>query len=158
MPIDTFVAGAYSTTWNGVAVGLTANGITVTEEIGSEDIVGDYFGSSVIDSIITGANVFAEFDCLAYKAGSVAAARGFFTGGEVPAPGLLASNLAKSLILTATAGTPAAAAPASLTAAKGLTANGHRIALMFSHRLRQVPVRQRFYPYLDSVYKHFVMG
>ena len=99
----------------------------------------DAWGLSVIDSVWRGGNCFLQFTSKAYKQGSLAAfwpyggaknangVLGVLVDDTIAAPNkvpiaTLASGLAKTFILTATAGTPAASAPATLTATQALLA------------------------------------
>lgn len=163
MALDTFIAGRYSATWNTSDVGITADpGYELDMSAELEDVTGtDLYGDSVIDGIYRGGQCFCQWTSKAYKTGSLAALWPFggtlagngalgvlFNPGANNTPGgILASDLAKAFVLTATAGTPASATPATLTATKALLAKNYSSRLLFNSRLREVPVRLRFYPY-----------
>lgn len=91
--------------------------------------------------IYRGGQVFLQFESMAYKAGSLTP---FWPYGALGVPGVigrLASAVALSTVLTATAGTPAAAAPATLTCLNSLLAPNSPARLLFNSKLRKVPVR-----------------
>lgn len=56
------------------------------------------------------------------------------------------SSLVKQIVLTAVAGTPAAAAPATMTFPKSILREGFPIELLFAPDLREVPLQFRIYP------------
>jgi len=65
--------------------------------------------------------------------------------------GRLASDIAKALVLTAVANTPAAAGgPATLTGAKAIIAPGFNTKQLFESRLRKIPVKMQFLPYVAA--------
>jgi hypothetical protein len=164
--LDTFVAGRMSATYNANDVGITRDGYGLTLDTEAEDIgETDAWGLSVIDSVYRGGNCFLQFTSVAYKTGSLQAFWPY--GGALAGPGVLgvlhdanqatplaiaqlASNIAKAFVLTATAGTPAAAAPATLTATFALLARNAQGVLRFSSKLRDVPVRLRCYPFTSG--------
>lgn len=105
----------------------------------------DAYGESSIDFVYRGGDVFLQFASKAYKAGSTAP---FWPWGSLgvmltaAAPlGRLASAVAAATVLAATANTPAAAAPATLTGSLSILAPNSNLRLMFDSRLRLVPVR-----------------
>lgn len=166
MALDTLIAGRYSATYNANDVGITRDGYALTidsewEEIGETDA----WGQSVIDGVWRGGNCFLQFTSVAYKTGSLQAFWPF--GGPLAGPGVLgvlfdstqatplpiaqlASNIAKAFVLTATAGTPAAATPATLTATAALLARNNNGRIMLNSKLRDVPVRLRLYPFTSA--------
>jgi hypothetical protein len=173
MALDTFLAGRYSATYNTADVGITGEGQKLNFETKLELIQeSDAYGQTIIDGVFRGGDVTADFESLAYKAGSLAA---FWPYGNTLAGngvlgvlvnpgasnvpiGVLASALAKAFVMTSVAGTPAAATPATLTASLALLREGFPAALLFNSKLRRVPISLRFYP-ADAgggVIKHFV--
>lgn len=159
MALDTFVAGAYSSTWNGTATGLTEDGYKLDQNIEQEEIRGDYYGQSIIEAVTLGANVAIDFTCLAFKAGSYAPFYPFATLGEMGTPGLLMTDIAKQLVLAVTTGTPAASAlGASLTGSKSAIAQGHNSQIAFQSRLRRLPLRLRLFPYVSGVTRWYSLG
>lgn len=174
MALDTFIAGRYSATYNSNDVGITKEGYELTLDTEMEDIgETDAWGNTVIDGVWRGGNCFLQFTSVAYKTGSLGAfwpwggqlagagVLGILVDDSIAAPnklpiGTLASNQALALVLTAAAGTPAASTPATLTASKALLAKNNNGRLLFNSKLREVPVRLRFFPTTSaSVTKFF---
>lgn len=152
MALETIVAGRYSNTYNSVDTGITRDGYTLDQGVSAEVIdETDAFGGSAIDYIYRGGNVFLNFLSKAYKAGSIAA---FWPWGSLgvmltaAAPlGRLASAVAGVDVMTAVAATPAANAPASLTANLAILAPNNNASLLFNSKVRDVPVRLMILPY-----------
>jgi hypothetical protein len=155
MALDTFIAGRYTGTYNAVDVGITDQGYELEQTSSQEAIEeSDAYGASFIDGIYRGGNVYLQFLCKAYKAGSIApfwpwGSLGVMATAAAPI-GRLASAVAKATVLTAVANTPAAAAPASLTASLSILAANSPAKLLFNSKLRQVPVRLQFIPSVDT--------
>lgn len=165
MALDTFIAGRYSATYNANDVGITRDGYELQFDMEMEDIgETDAYGLSVIDGVWRGGNVHCQLTSTAYKTGSLAAfwpiggavnadgVFGILVDGGVADPnklpiGELASNMAKAFVLTVTVGTPADGNPDTVTASKALLAKNNGGKLLFNSKLRDVPVRLRFYPY-----------
>ncbi len=142
MPVDTFIAGKYGGTFNSVGVGITEQGFEIQQDSKAEMIEeSDTYGQSLIDWIFRGGQVSIQFDSLAYRAGSIAAFWPYGTLGLAGVIGRLASNIALATVLTSTTGTPAVASPATLTATFSLLAPNNPARLLFSSKLRKVPVR-----------------
>ena len=155
MALETFVAGRYTGTWNAVDMGLQENGFMLSGQ-SSEELIAksDAYGDTVLDTIYRGANWFMEFTALGYKAGTIAPLWPFATFGSLGLVGRLGSSLAQSLVLTSTAGTPAATSPTTLTATLAKLAEGFDARLMFDSSLRKVPMRMRMLP-ADVMQFHF---
>lgn len=155
MSLDTFVSGRYSSTFNSSDCGITQQGYTLQQDSAAELInQTDAYGDSVIDWVYRGGNVFLQFESKAYKAGSVAPFWPYYTLGKLSGSanpiGRLASSIAASMVLTSTANTPAASAPATLTGTYALLAPNSPANLLFDSRVRNVPVRLQFLPYASG--------
>lgn len=169
MALDTFVAGAYTATYNAVAVGLTRSGFTLAATPKYERInESDLYGETLIDGVFRGADCTLEWVSRAYKAGSVSPFWPFgntFTAGDlgviatptVPISSLM-SDLAKAVVLTAVANTPAhivgtatpKAGPLTLTAPKATLAPDFDARLLFDSKLREVPIKLQLLPVLST--------
>lgn len=145
--VGAFIAGKYDVTYGGTTVGQT-DGVRIGWRMHGQPVTGDNFGDSVQDFIYRGADVWISMVLMEYNQ---AQAREAFwpyavDGGE-PDLGLtgtigrLNSGLTQALVLTALAGTPAAASPATITVDKAILAPGHQIQLLLDPNLRTVPIR-----------------
>ena len=112
MPLDTLIAGAYTTTYNAVSVGITRQGFELQQTLKQEVIAEtDAHGEATIDYVYRGGDVHLQFICRAYKAGSTTpfwpwGALGTMSTAAAPI-GRLASDVALITVLTSTAATPA---------------------------------------------------
>lgn len=153
MALGTFIAGAYTMTWNSVALGIqrgeqespSLEFQAFMEEIRNTDA----YGRMLLDGIYLGGDYTFSCFCKEYKAGPIAAMWPFGTFGVAGVIGRLMTDLAQSLVLTSVTGTPAVATPASLTATKTLLAPNFPVKLLYGPTLREVPLRLNLYP-IDS--------
>lgn len=141
-------AGPYSATWDSTAIGQTENGFELSLGFSKEDVLGDLYGDSVIDSVYRGGN--CTLRCTGLVWASIIAVRNPY-GGDIGATGLIGrmdvgSGIAVSLVLTAVAGTTAAASPASLTAVHAIIDKESNDPIGMNNRARKVPVQFRLYP------------
>lgn len=156
MSLGTFIAGRYSATFNAVDVGMSDQGFELEFRFKQEEIAeSDLFGLSTIDMILRGADALLRASLKEYKTGSIAAlwpigggTLGKIASTAVPI-GILASGMAQALVLTSTANTPAAAAPATLTASKACLAPNYNPKILFDSRLRRVPIEMILLPSLS---------
>lgn len=150
-----FIAGRYSISYNSVDVGIAEDGHTLSWQVFKEMINNtDVYGDTDIDAIYRGMNVFLQTNLKEYKAGSVTPATPYnsfapsgattFSMGVI---GRLDTNVANTLIMTDTDGTPAATFPATLTASEAILAAGFPVELFFGPRHRRIPIRWQLYPY-----------
>lgn len=95
----------------------------------------------MLDGVYRGTNWFFQTEFMETKAGPVAAAYPWGAFGVQGIVGRLMSDVAASLVLTSTAGTPAVATPATLTATKAILAPGSNPQAQYTSRLRTMPVR-----------------
>ena len=146
------VAGAYRGTYNAVALGFTVEGYRYGVEWLAETInQTDLFGQTMIDMVYLGANAQLSYRSRTYSAADIAPATPWGPLGQIASPALpisrLARNAAKPFVLTAVANTPAAAAPATLTAALAILAPNSRVELLFDSKAREIPVTLNLLPY-----------
>lgn len=112
----------------------------------------DAYGMTLIDALYRGASGYVNANLREYKAGSKAIlwAVGGGTLGQIMSAtkpvGILASDQAVAFVMTATANTPAAASPATLTVSKAWIAPNYNPRLLFDSRLREVPIRLSMFP------------
>ena len=152
MALETLVAGYYSHTYNSVATGITREGYRLEQQV-REELVDetDLYGNSIIDFVYRGGNVYLEYLSKAYKAGAITPFWPWGALGEMFATatpiGRLASAVAAAAVLTATANTPAATSPATLTGTKAILAPGQSGSLSYNSKIREVPTRLILLPY-----------
>lgn len=156
MALGTYVAGRYSGTYDSVDVGHTADGYTLDQQFKAELLdQTDAHAESLIDGVYRGGECTLAWRSKEYKAGSLGAlvnmggVIGVISTTTLPV-GRLLSAMAKAMVLTATANTPAAAAPATLTAPGGILAPNYPVSLLFDSRLREVPIRLQLLPELAT--------
>jgi len=157
MALDTFLAGAHTATYNAVALGLTQKGFEIGTTTKAQLIdETDGYGLSVIDWVYRGANCFVDFICRAWKAGPKAALAPYAGGGigKVSSTAfpiaVLASAIAKAFVTTATANTPAATDPATLTGSLALLVPDFDVKWVLDSRLRDTPIRFQLLPYVSG--------
>lgn len=115
----------------------------------------DAYGKSLLDAIYQGGDYFASFQCMEYRTGSIAA---FWPFGAMGVMGVIARlyfDMSAALVLTAIAGTPAAATPATLTASKSILAPGFNGRLLYGPTLRKVPIRLALLPFTSTGVRWF---
>ena len=151
------ISGPYHGSWSGEYIGATEDGFEVEHTFFSEPIRGDNLGDSIQDEVLRGADVYVNFTLIEWlKAGAVestgqagssihwATANSGFNGagdGKVGVIGDVLSEYADSLVLTAVANTPAAAAPASITFLGAILARNFPVRVLYASRLRRIPMR-----------------
>ena len=154
-----FIAGKYSVTvtppaGSPLSVGQLKRGVSLEHQVFKQLITGDNFAEAPQDAVFRGMAVFAQMTLLEYNAAGAASVfwpygSTYLTGGVI---GRLDSALAGSMIMTALASTPAAAAPATVTLPLSILAEGFPVSLLFAPELREVPIRQRVYPNSSHVF------
>lgn len=144
MALGTFLAGAYTATFDAVALGITDDGYDLQWEPKLQAIEkSDVFGDMLIDGVYRGTNWFFQTEFMEDKAGPRDAVFPWSNGvfGTQGLIGRLMSDVASPLVLTSTVGTPAVATPATLTATKAILAPGFNSNVVHSSRLRTMPCR-----------------
>lgn len=153
MPVgsETLICGQYTVTYAGSAMGIMEGdaGVPTIEYINHTEPINntDKYGKTTIDDIYQGADAFCAFMAMEYKASTKAAWWPWGTFAQLGVIGRLGFNISSALVLTAIAGTPAAASPASITASKSLMASGNNTRLLYGPTLRKLPIRLRLYPF-----------
>lgn len=137
---------------------LTDDGYELSATPKSEDInMTDAYGGSLLDFIYRGADwrLRARAKEFAADLMKIAWPWGMGTGALSPRMGIIGrrgSDIAGSLVLTAQAGTPAAASPGPVTLTAGLSvvAPNSVMALLLTSKVREVPVEMVLLPYSDG--------
>lgn len=161
---EAFAAGGYTVTWDGVPMGLFGGDDeapiiespdTKTEPINNTSI----YAKTTIDEVYQGADCMAQFTCLEWDAGILAALYPYgSTAGELGVIATLLFDLAQPMIFTVVDGTAASVTgPTDLTANHAFPIPGTTPRISFAPRLRRIPLRFRFFPYFASpgVMAHF---
>lgn len=156
MPIAAFVAGRYSCAYSSADLGATQKGWELEFMFKQEAVdETDVFGSSTVDLVRRGADVFLNAQITEWTAATrgllwaFGGSMGTISNAANPI-GTFASDSAAALVMSSTASTPAATAPASLTAAKAFIAGNYNPKVPFDSRWRTFPLRMQFLPTLSS--------
>lgn len=169
MSLGTFSVGAYEMTYTppagapgaGVAqnAGLVEGVRRLRRRVLGETMQADQFGKTVIEGIYQGADVFALMTFKEWTAAVRNILWPFSTSGhgDLGLPGRLMSSLAGDMVLTATAGTPAATNGfTTIRAAKAILAEENDLEYILGNEARDIPVLFRLYPYVDGSYtRHY---
>jgi hypothetical protein len=159
MPVggELLAAGAYTVTWNSVALGLFegSEGAPVLEGPDAKgEAIDDtnIYGRTTIDAVHLGNDYFAAMTCLEWRAGVIAAFHPYSaTPGRLGIISRLHWDMASPLVFTVVTGTPSATTgPTTLTASKAFPAIGFSSRARFAPNLRRVPLRFQLYPFLDG--------
>lgn len=151
-----FIAGAFTVTYNANSVGQLANGLKLSHEFFKRLITGDSFAETPQDGVYRGGQMFIDFTMLEYNATGAQLAfwpysATIFTLGTVGRLDV-GSSLAKSLVLTAVAGTTAATVPATQTHLTSILREGFPVDVLYAPDLREVPISMRIYPNNSGVF------
>jgi hypothetical protein len=149
----TAIAGRYSSTYNSVDLGVTNDpgyklSFTPDWELVKDT---DAYGTNVIEAILLGlSQVSLDFVTKSITAGPYTAMTPFSTfaptGAQTFSSGLVgrrATDLALSVVMTATALTPAAVTPATATFLYAMIHEGVNIDMIFGPRHRTIPIKFR---------------
>jgi hypothetical protein len=165
MALGSFVAGRSAMTYtvpggSALDCGISEGGYEIQVKHAKELVQeSDAYGQMVIDAIARGiSDVFIQSQPIEWKQGVLNAMLPYGaafppSGAGYLGPGVIGrldSAVAGAVILTAVSGTPGAAAPASLTAALAVIAEGADVKIVLDSKLRKMPIRLRVYPYSDS--------
>jgi hypothetical protein len=163
LAVGSFISGRYSGSYTppgGGAgdLGLMQRGyeiqITFAKQLINDT---DGYAECVVDGVYRGGNCFLQGTSREYKSGVLAAALPYgtlaATGANSFGPGVIGrldSAVAGSLVLSATAATPAAASPATLTGAFTILAPNFDVRMFMGPEARMVPMRFQFMLYIDA--------
>ena len=111
----------------------------------------DRYGRTKIDGFYLGNDVFCDFTCIEW----LAATKGAWWpwGAAMLTMGVIAHrrfDRSVALVLTAVAGTPAAGASPSATAAKARLAANYNTRIIMGPTLRKLPIRLELMPYAGA--------
>lgn len=159
MAIGSWIAGRYTATYNSGDVGIMEDGYGLSFQHKKELIQRtDAYGDSVLDGIYRGLDAFIEMTMLEYTNATLLMLEpwdAFTATGNtslaLASIGELDFDNAKSLVLTAAAGTPAATKPATMTATKVIVQEGFDFREMLGPTHRKLPFRGRMLPAANGV-------
>lgn len=145
------IAGAFTATWNGTNIGATREGFRIREIFHTQQVICDAYGEVPINGVQQGVEVSVSLDSIEYDLIKPAIIAAYGTQGAGKAKvGFVMSGLAKVLVLTPVAGTPAATSVSGWTAEATYTFHKAIIEgdveTILSSKLRQGPVTFRCYP------------
>jgi hypothetical protein len=145
-----FIAGHYTATWNGTSIGTTENGFRLTAVHHHEPVITDEFGDAPVDGIQRGTEYRLTLEFMEYDLVKAALFAQGAIGTMKSNVGKTLKSLAQQLVLTVTAGTPAAGAGniSTLTAPKAIVVSD--FDLLLSSRLRKGPVTFHLFPTDDT--------
>lgn len=149
MPLAAAVAGPYTCSHNGASPGITRDGFRLNIERFKTPIQSDYYGESVIDSVLRGGNVSMTWEGIEYTAALAVLTNHQFAAQVLAGKLDVASSLVETTTLTAIAGTQAATNPYTLSTTHSVLMEG-QTELLFAAQLRTVPISLRLYPYESS--------
>lgn len=159
MPLATIIAGRYSSTWNSLALGLAKDdGYRLIESPKKQKInKSDAYAQTLIETVHQGVDWAIVMTLIEYNAAGIASIISpWATLGQLGIIAVLGTALAKPLVLTSTAGTPAVASPATLTAPLAELAPESNVELGFTSAGREIPVRLDLLPdTYSALQKHF---
>jgi hypothetical protein len=155
MALGTFIAGQYTSAFNSVAVGMTADGYKFRVGAKAQMIeASDAYADTLLDFVYRGGRAKMLWRAIEFTSGNQLAAWPFGAFGvisDTTTPiGRLASAIAAALVLTATAATPAASTPATMTSSKAILDPDYEVETLFDSRLREIPMQMILLPYTAS--------
>lgn len=155
-----FIAGGYTATWNALPLGQIEDGFNLDFSLSAEDIRGDNFGDTVQDGVFRGGDMFLTATLLEYDLVNTSkvlwpwSATNF---GKIDAGfiGRLMSTFAKVLILTKVTGP--SSSPTTITCNTAVIAPRFNVNMLLAPRLKRVPIRLQFLPFVDSGNTYFYL-
>lgn len=146
-------AGEYTMTIGAQTAGSCQFGKTLNKTILTSPIQGsDKWGDTITGDIIRGAALTIQFNFKTWDAAVIRAMDATNTNSvstmlQVPSIGNDLYDIAKTIVLTPKAGTPAAiTGPTSITLDKTIIEPGFPLSILLDSQLRILPVRMRVYP------------
>lgn len=170
MALGLFYAGPYTASYDpagvaaAVSLGITRQGYFVGVQHRMQNIdESDTYGRTLIEQIYQGTLCTLDMELLEWSLGlrsanpfqttAMATGAGNLSLGTI---GTLGTDSAGIIILTSTAGTPSAAAPATWTATFALIHEDFDLRWLYGPTHRTLPMRFRILPYSSSGVKFFV--
>lgn len=152
MAIGEFAPGYYNMTYDGDDPGLVQGVRQLRRKYKAQIISADLYGDTQLDGVYRGSDVFLRMIFKEWNATVRKILWPFDTDfGDLGIPGKLLTDFAKSMVLTALTGTPAATkGPATVTATLALLAPENDVEVIMGNEQRDVPVLIQCFPYVVS--------
>lgn len=147
-----FIAGAYSAVYNSLSIGQLSEGITIHTVTYKEIITGDNLARGAQDAVFQGTDVTSDFTLMEWNLAGAKAVfwpygTGTFLTNSIVGRLDVQQSLAKSLVLTAYAGPPAATlGGATVTLGSSMIHEDFPVDHILRSAHRKVPIRMRHYP------------
>lgn len=143
-----FAAGPYTMTYDGTTVGLlSADGIRHMHRVKRKLVTVNQYGQTPVDGVEQGVEAFLQLTFKEWNAKTqLAMWPTSATLGNLGTPGVLTTSLAKAIVLTAVAGTPAASiGPATITYPYAILAEENDVGFLMAADERDVPILFRLF-------------
>lgn len=142
-----YISGHYACTYNGTSIGGTREGFRMIQTNHHQPVISDAAGEMQVDGVQQGADIIVELDYIEYDLILPALIAQVGAQGTCQANvGKLLSGLAKPLVLTAAAGTPAATLDGIKVYTFYLAIVVDDVEVLLASKLRQGRVRFRCFP------------
>lgn len=162
-PLVSIYPGSYTVTYGGNSIGMTTDdGLRLRRKLFVQDVKGSQvYGETKLDGIYRGCDVDILMTLREWNAnlrsllGTYSTSGAF--NGTIGLIGVLQSSLANTLVLTATASTPAATSnsPATITASGAVLSAEQDLDLLLTPSDRQILVVMSLIPYSSTGDRHF---
>jgi hypothetical protein len=144
-------SGPYTGVFNSVDLGFTIEGYRYAVRFLKQLIDRtDLYGMTLIDSVHQGANAQLSYRSRTYDAaanGPVSPYGAYVVSNAANPIGSNDRSKSKPIVLTSTANTPAAAAPATWTSLNAILSENFPVETLFDSQAREVPVQLNLLPY-----------
>ncbi len=152
MALGDFAPGYYDMTYNSLATGLVKDVRRLRRRSRASAITADKYGDSMVDGVYRGGDCFLMMTFIEWNAAVRAVLWPYDTDFGAMGPcGRLLTDLAKVIVLTAEAGSAAAAEGfATVTANKAILAPENDVEVIMGNENRDVPVLLQLFPYQDG--------
>ena len=156
-----FIAGSYAVTYDPpgapaiATVGQIQQGVLLEHRVFKEYITGDTMARMRQDAVFQGQDQFVEFRLMEYDATNAASIFWPYGSAWLTLSAVIAtldSANAGSLLLTALAGSPAAAAPATITLPLCILSENFPVSILLAPQLRTIPLRLDVFPNASKVF------
>lgn len=163
--MGSFIAGPYKVSAgsgtpflnNLTDLGCIEEGFTLEITPSVDPIRCDSYGDAIVDGVYRAGNMYLDFVLNEAEKDAVQSIFWpFGTLGEVGVPGKLLSDFSQNLQLEAVSGTAAASGDFNyISTTAAILAPNYPLRILFSSRLRNIPIRLQLLPFEYSTTKYF---